>query len=105
MNFLSWRFNSKPDSEHFFAFENSLDPVQTRQNISSGLHLSWLPEMFWKLLIERKNCSKLPSKHTVRLNILCYNPIPHRPRIPRIATNGQIFGFVSESYSVREDLT
>ena len=31
-------------------------------------------------------------------------PIPHRPRIPRIATNWQVFGFVSESYSVREDL-
>ena len=31
-------------------------------------------------------------------------PIPHRPRIPRIDTNWQIFGFVAESYSVREDL-
>ena len=31
-------------------------------------------------------------------------PIPHRPRIPRIDTNRQIFGFVAESYSVREGL-
>ena len=34
---------------------------------------------------------------------LSFTPIPHRPRIPRIDTNGQIFGFVAESYSVRED--
>ena len=44
-----------------FAFEIDLDPDQTRQNISSDLHLSWLLEMFWKLLIERKKGSKLPS--------------------------------------------
>ena len=30
--------------------------------------------------------------------------IQHRPRIPRIDTNWQIFGFVAESFSVREDL-
>ena len=34
----------------------------------------------------------------------CNTPIPHRPRIPRIDTNWQIFGFVAESYSIREDL-
>ena len=33
-----------------------------------------------------------------------YTPIPHRPRIPRIDTKWQIFGFVAESYSVREGL-
>ena len=31
-------------------------------------------------------------------------PIPHKPRIPRIDTNWQIFGFVAESYSVRDGL-
>ena len=39
-----------------------------------------------------------------KLCVSGYTPIPHRPRIPRIATNQQIFWFMSESYSVREDL-
>ena len=36
--------------------------------------------------------------------VLFYTPIPHRARIPRIATDWQIFGFVGLTYSVREDL-
>ena len=32
-------------------------------------------------------------------------PFPHRPRIPWIATNWQIFGFMAETYSVRKDLS
>ena len=41
---------------------------------------------------------------TSRSNLLPNTPILHRPRIPGIATNWQLFGFVAETYSVREDL-
>ena len=57
----------------------------------------------------RMQLSQTPSLdqfHNVNplIHFLSYTPIPHRPRIPRIDTNWQIFGFVAESFSVREGL-
>ena len=54
---------------------------------------------------EAENELQFYSKVTIILrHYLSNTPIPHRPRIPRTATNSKIFGFVAESYSVREDL-
>ena len=56
--------------------------------------------------LDKLNCNfDELAKVSCKFAELDNSPIPHRPRIPRIAANRQILGFWAESYSVREDLT